>query len=244
MARGDLVPCRLGRAVRTMWSVAHRIVILGAGTGGTLTANRLAAVRTRSDEVDDHRRRPGRPARLPAGPAVRAVRLGARRRHRAAPRPAAARGHRLPPERRSTASTWTPTPCSSPTGPSSPTTCWSSPPARRCCPRRPRGSSGRTGVHTFYTLDGATRLHEALEAFDGGRLVVNVVDMPIKCPVAPLEFCFLADWYFHERGIRDQVAAHLRDAARRRLHQAGRRRDARRHARRARHRAGHRVQHR
>ena len=41
--------------------------------------------------------------------------------------------------------------------------------------------------------------------FDGGRLVVNVVDMPIKCPVAPLEFCFLADWYFTERGIRDQV---------------------------------------
>ena len=35
--------------------------------------------------------------------------------------------------------------------------------------------------------------------------MVNVVDMPIKCPVAPLEFCFLADWYFHERGIRDQV---------------------------------------
>jgi sulfide:quinone oxidoreductase len=34
---------------------------------------------------------------------------------------------------------------------------------------------------------------------------VNVVDMPIKCPVAPLEFCFLADWYFRERGIRDQV---------------------------------------
>ena len=34
---------------------------------------------------------------------------------------------------------------------------------------------------------------------------MNVVDMPIKCPVAPLEFCFLADWYFHERGIRDRV---------------------------------------
>lgn len=60
-------------------------------------------------------------------------------------------------------------------------------------------------VHTFYTLDGATRLHEALESFDGGRIVVDVVDMPIKCPVAPLEFCFLADWYFHERGMRDQV---------------------------------------
>ncbi len=41
--------------------------------------------------------------------------------------------------------------------------------------------------------------------FDGGRLVVNVVDMPIKCPVAPLEFCFLADWFFHGLGIRDAV---------------------------------------
>ena len=29
--------------------------------------------------------------------------------------------------------------------------------------------------------------------------------MPIKCPVAPLEFCFLADSYFTERGIRDKV---------------------------------------
>ena len=35
--------------------------------------------------------------------------------------------------------------------------------------------------------------------------MVNVVDMPIKCPVAPLEFCFLADWYFRQAGIRDVV---------------------------------------
>ena len=60
-------------------------------------------------------------------------------------------------------------------------------------------------VFTFYTPEGAAALGAALATFDGGRLVVNVVDMPIKCPVAPLEFCFLADWYFHERGIRDQV---------------------------------------
>ena len=45
----------------------------------------------------------------------------------------------------------------------------------------------------------------ALERFDGGRLVVNLVDMPIKCPVAPLEFAFLADWFLRERGIRDKV---------------------------------------
>lgn len=60
-------------------------------------------------------------------------------------------------------------------------------------------------VFTFYSLEGAAALASALEAFDGGHLVVNVVDMPIKCPVAPLEFCFLADWYFHDRGIRDRV---------------------------------------
>ncbi|MDO8361655.1 MAG: FAD/NAD(P)-binding oxidoreductase [Actinomycetota bacterium] len=60
-------------------------------------------------------------------------------------------------------------------------------------------------VFTFYDLAGATGLEAALAAFEGGKLLVNVVDMPIKCPVAPLEFCFLADWYFTERGIRDKV---------------------------------------
>ena len=38
------------------------------------------------------------------------------------------------------------------------------------------------------------------------------MDMPIKCPVAPLEFCFLADSYFRERGIRDKVDLTLRHA--------------------------------
>ena len=60
-------------------------------------------------------------------------------------------------------------------------------------------------VFTFYTPGRAVALHAALERFDGGRLVVNLVDMPIKCPVAPLEFAFLADWYLRERGIRDRV---------------------------------------
>ncbi len=60
-------------------------------------------------------------------------------------------------------------------------------------------------VFTFYTLEGATALAKALKAFGGGRVVVNVFDMPIKCPVAPLEFCFLADAFFKDRGIRDRV---------------------------------------
>ncbi|HUY49611.1 MAG TPA: FAD/NAD(P)-binding oxidoreductase [Streptosporangiaceae bacterium] len=75
----------------------------------------------------------------------------------------------------------------------------------------PEETDGLTGpgwlrdVFTFYTPDGAVALHRALEQFSGGRLVVNVIDMPIKCPVAPLEFSFLADWYFRRRGIRDRV---------------------------------------
>lgn len=60
-------------------------------------------------------------------------------------------------------------------------------------------------AHDFYTLSGALRLRDALVGFEGGRLVLNVVEMPIKCPVAPLEFLFLADDYFKRRGIRDQV---------------------------------------
>lgn len=60
-------------------------------------------------------------------------------------------------------------------------------------------------VFTFYTMEGAAALHGALERFEGGRLVVNLVDMPIKCPIAPLEFVFLADWYLRRRGIRDRA---------------------------------------
>ncbi len=67
------------------------------------------------------------------------------------------------------------------------------------------GSAWMESVFTFYDMEGATALTNALESFTEGRLVVNVIDMPIKCPVAPLEFVFLADWYFTERGVRDAI---------------------------------------
>lgn len=75
----------------------------------------------------------------------------------------------------------------------------------------PEETEGLTGVgwqenmFDFYTLEGAQNLANKFSQWQGGRLLINVVDMPIKCPVAPLEFAFLADWYFHERGIRDKV---------------------------------------
>lgn len=75
----------------------------------------------------------------------------------------------------------------------------------------PEETEGLTGpgwmekVFTFYDAEGAAALHQVLASFEGGRIVVDVADMPIKCPIAPLEFCFLADWYFTERKIRDRV---------------------------------------
>lgn len=76
---------------------------------------------------------------------------------------------------------------------------------------RPEETPGLDGpeygrsIHDFYTLDGATALAKALDGFTGGRLVVNLIDLPIKCPVAPLEFTFLAEAYFADRGMRDRV---------------------------------------
>lgn len=63
----------------------------------------------------------------------------------------------------------------------------------------------RKNIFDFYTLEGAVALQQFLKYWEGGRMVVHIVEMPIKCPVAPLEFSFLADWWFTEQGIRDKV---------------------------------------
>jgi sulfide:quinone oxidoreductase len=67
------------------------------------------------------------------------------------------------------------------------------------------GEGWNEKMFEFYTLEGATALGEALDAWQGGRLVLNVVEMPIKCPIAPLEFVFLADDFFRRKGMRDKV---------------------------------------
>ena len=63
----------------------------------------------------------------------------------------------------------------------------------------------RQNIFDFYTPDGAVALTKFLKYWEGGKMVVNIAEMPIKCPVAPLEFVFLADWWFTEQGIRDKV---------------------------------------
>ncbi len=60
-------------------------------------------------------------------------------------------------------------------------------------------------IFDFYTYEGSTRLAKKLENWEGGKLVIGLAETLIKCPVAPLEFAFLADAYFTEKGIRDKV---------------------------------------
>jgi sulfide:quinone oxidoreductase len=68
-----------------------------------------------------------------------------------------------------------------------------------------RGELWQKHVFDFYTIEGAEALTGFLKDWKGGRLVVNIADNPIKCPVAPLEFAFLADAWLKEKGIRDKV---------------------------------------
>ena len=186
--------------------MTHRVVILGAGTGGTLTANRLRrrysadeARITVVDQDDRHVYQPGllfvpfglahpedvvRPRGRQLHGGIEYRRRGVERVDLEANQVHLADGSALDYDVLVVA-----------TG----------------AVLVPEETEGLTGpgwmerVLTFYSLEGAAALEGALARFDGGRIVVNVVDLPIKCPVAPLEFCFLADWYFTDRGIRDQV---------------------------------------
>ena len=192
-------------ASATIRGVRHRIVILGGGTGGTLAANRLhklygdAAEVVVVDRDDRHAYQPGfllvpfgqadprklvrsRRAQLRQGVAFRLgavdhVDTEANTVH-------LADGEAIAYDVLVVAT------------------------GAALLPEETEGLTGpgwREKIFTFYTLEDATLLRDALRAFDGGRLAVNMVDLPVKCPVAPLEFCFLADWHFRQRGIRDRV---------------------------------------
>ncbi len=78
----------------------------------------------------------------------------------------------------------------------------------RTAPEETEGLLGKLwykDIFDFYTIEGAKALAEKLKNWEGGKLVIHITEMPIKCPVAPLEFAFLADAYFEDKGIRDKV---------------------------------------
>jgi sulfide:quinone oxidoreductase len=60
------------------------------------------------------------------------------------------------------------------------------------------------GSHEFYSLDGAQRLREELRRFRGGRILVGIAGIPYKCPPAPVEFVFMVEEYLRRRGIRER----------------------------------------
>lgn len=68
-----------------------------------------------------------------------------------------------------------------------------------------KGENWHKTIFDFYTFEGAKALRNKLREWEGGKMVVHFTEMPIKCPVAPLEFAFLADSYFTNKGMRDKV---------------------------------------
>jgi sulfide:quinone oxidoreductase len=68
-----------------------------------------------------------------------------------------------------------------------------------------KGELWHKSIFDFYTMKGALALQKFFKTWEGGNLVVNIAEMPIKCPVAPLEFSFFADAFFVDRGMRDKV---------------------------------------
>ena len=78
----------------------------------------------------------------------------------------------------------------------------------RICPEDTMGLMGdlwRKNIFDFYTPGGAEALAAFFRTWEGGNLVINIADNPVKCPVAPLEFAFYADDFFTKKGIRDKV---------------------------------------
>ena len=63
----------------------------------------------------------------------------------------------------------------------------------------------RKDIFDFYTLEGALALRKQLKYFTSGKIVLNIAEFPYKCPIAPLEFVFMADWFFTVNGVRDKV---------------------------------------
>jgi sulfide:quinone oxidoreductase len=66
-----------------------------------------------------------------------------------------------------------------------------------------------TEAHHFYTAEAALRLRRALDAFAGGRIVIGIAGMPYKCPPAPLEVAFLIESELRDRGLREQSELHF-----------------------------------
>jgi sulfide:quinone oxidoreductase len=64
-------------------------------------------------------------------------------------------------------------------------------------------------AHHFYDAKAAGRLRRALDVFVGGRIVIGIAGMPYKCPPAPLEVAFLIEDELRRRHLRDRTEIHF-----------------------------------
>jgi sulfide:quinone oxidoreductase len=61
----------------------------------------------------------------------------------------------------------------------------------------------------FYTLAGAEGFYEKLKAFKGGKIVVLVPSLPFKCPAAPYEASLLIQDFINKNGLRSETEISL-----------------------------------
>lgn len=59
--------------------------------------------------------------------------------------------------------------------------------------------------YDFYTLDGATRFYEQLKNFKGGKIAVVIPSLPFKCPAAPYEAAMLIESYIRRKGLSSKT---------------------------------------
>lgn len=64
-------------------------------------------------------------------------------------------------------------------------------------------------VLNFYTLDGAERLHKELDNIKEENIAVVICSLPYKCPAAPNEGALLINNIVRKRGLNDKVEVHL-----------------------------------
>lgn len=64
-------------------------------------------------------------------------------------------------------------------------------------------------AHHFYSAESALKLRHALDAFEGGRIVIGIAGMPYKCPPAPLEVAFLIETELRKRHLREKTEMHF-----------------------------------
>jgi len=60
-------------------------------------------------------------------------------------------------------------------------------------------------AHHFYTAAASAKLRKALDAFTGGKILIGIAGIPYKCPPAPLEVAFLIESEMRDRGLREKT---------------------------------------